>query len=54
LIPWNPVPGSPLGRSDRKRVLDFQAVLQRHDIPCTVRVERGIDIGAACGQLAGE
>lgn len=53
LSPWNPVPGTPLGRSDRKRVLDFQAVLQRQDIPCTVRVERGIDIGAACGQLAG-
>jgi 23S rRNA (adenine2503-C2)-methyltransferase len=53
LIPWNPVPGAPLGRSDRQRVLAFQAVLQQHRVPCTVRVERGMDIAAACGQLAG-
>jgi 23S rRNA (adenine2503-C2)-methyltransferase len=53
LIPWNPVPGSPLGRSHRERVLAFQAVLHRHGVPCTVRVERGVDIGAACGQLGG-
>ena len=53
LIPWNPVPGSPLGRSHRQRVLAFQAGLQEYGIPCTVRVERGVDIGAACGQLAG-
>ena len=53
LIPWNPVPGTPLGRSDRRRVLAFQEVLERHHVPCTVRVERGVNIGAACGQLAG-
>jgi 23S rRNA (adenine2503-C2)-methyltransferase len=53
LIPWNPVPGTPLGRSERKRVLDFQQVLQEQNIPCTVRVERGVEIDAACGQLAG-
>lgn len=53
LIPWNPVPGTPLGRSHRQRVLDFQQVLHDHGVPCTVRVERGVDIGAACGQLAG-
>ncbi len=53
LIPWNPVPGTPLGRSERQRVLAFQQVLQDRNIPCTVRVERGVDIDAACGQLAG-
>ncbi len=53
LIPWNPVPGAPLGRSHRRRVLAFQEALRRHAVPCTVRVERGVDIGAACGQLAG-
>jgi 23S rRNA (adenine2503-C2)-methyltransferase len=53
LIPWNPVPGTPLGRSERQRVLAFQRVLHEHSIPCTVRVERGVDIAAACGQLAG-
>ena len=53
LIPWNPVPGAPLSPSDRKRVLDFQRVLENRRVPCTVRVQRGVDIAAACGQLAG-
>ncbi len=53
LIPWNPVPGMPLGRSERQRVLDFQQILLDYQIPCTVRVERGVAIAAACGQLAG-
>lgn len=53
LIPWNPVPGTPLGRSEWERVLAFQQVLQAQKIPCTVRVERGVEIAAACGQLAG-
>ncbi|MGQ9927274.1 MAG: 23S rRNA (adenine(2503)-C2)-methyltransferase [Chloroflexaceae bacterium] len=53
LIPWNPVPGMPLGRSERQRVLDFQQILLDYQIPCTVRVERGMAIAAACGQLAG-
>lgn len=30
----------------------FQATLERNGIPCTVRVRRGIDIQAGCGQLA--
>jgi 23S rRNA (adenine2503-C2)-methyltransferase len=53
LIPWNPVPGMPLGRSERRRVLAFQQVLQECGVACTVRVERGVAIAAACGQLAG-
>jgi adenine C2-methylase RlmN of 23S rRNA A2503 and tRNA A37 len=53
LIPWNPVPGAPLGRSDRARVLHFQHELVDRGIACTVRVERGMSIAAACGQLAG-
>jgi 23S rRNA (adenine2503-C2)-methyltransferase len=53
LIPWNPVPGAPLGRSERARVLRFQQVLQDSGVACTVRVERGVAIAAACGQLAG-
>lgn len=53
LIPWNPIPGTPLTRSSRDRVLAFQDVLVSQGVPCTVRVERGTDIAAACGQLAG-
>lgn len=52
LIPWNPVPGTPLARSHRERVLAFQHILQERRVPCTVRVERGVAIAAACGQLA--
>lgn len=53
LIPWNPVPGAPLGRPTRRRVLAFQQALTRGGIECTVRAERGMAIAAACGQLAG-
>ncbi len=52
LIPWNPVPGTPLERSHRERVLAFQQGVQAAGVPCTVRVERGVEIAAACGQLA--
>jgi 23S rRNA (adenine2503-C2)-methyltransferase len=54
LIPWNPVPGTALSRPHRNRVVAFQKVLEKHGVPCTVRVERGSEIAAACGQLAGE
>ena len=53
LIPWNPVPGTPLNPSERRRVLSFQEILCEHHVPCTVRVQRGVEIAAACGQLAG-
>jgi 23S rRNA (adenine2503-C2)-methyltransferase len=53
LIPWNPVPGTPLGRSERERVAAFQRVLLDYGVACTTRVERGVAIAAACGQLAG-
>jgi 23S rRNA (adenine2503-C2)-methyltransferase len=53
LIPWNPVPGMPLERSVRQRVSQFQQILRDHRIACTVREERGVEIAAACGQLAG-
>ena len=53
LIPWNPVPGTGLARSQRDRVDAFKAVLDQAGIACTIRIHRGIDIDAACGQLAG-
>ncbi len=52
LIPWNPIPGAPLERSHRRRVEQFQQVLTARGIACTVRIERGLAIAAACGQLA--
>jgi len=53
LIPWNPIPGTPLTRSHHDRVKAFQRILEKHGVPCTIRVERGTSIAAACGQLAG-
>jgi 23S rRNA (adenine2503-C2)-methyltransferase len=52
LIPWNPVFGAPLERSHRRRVNAFQQVLLDRGVACTVRAERGVEIAAACGQLA--
>lgn len=53
LIPWNPVPGALLSRSERTRVNEFQQILRDYGVACTIRVERGATIAAACGQLAG-
>jgi 23S rRNA (adenine2503-C2)-methyltransferase len=54
LIPLNPTVGSPYQPSSRKRALAFQRELERQKIPTTMRVGRGIDIQAGCGQLRGK
>jgi 23S rRNA (adenine2503-C2)-methyltransferase len=51
LIPLNPTDGYAGGPSDPARVETFQAVLRSYHIGSTVRVRRGIDIQAGCGQL---
>ncbi len=51
LIPLNPTGGYDGGPSDPDRVARFIDVLARHGIPGTIRVRRGIDIDAGCGQL---
>lgn len=51
LIPLNPTPGSPLQPSPQERVDAFRQELQWAGIPVTVRMRRGIDIEAGCGQL---
>ncbi len=52
VIPLNPTHGYSGERSTRERVAAFREVLESHGISCTVRVRRGIDIQAGCGQLA--
>lgn len=52
-IPLNPTAGYEGRATDRQRALDFKAVLEQAGIPCTIRMRRGIDIQAGCGQLAG-
>ncbi len=51
LIPLNPVAESPYQPSTPEAAAEFQAILERSGIPATVRMRRGIDIDAGCGQL---
>jgi 23S rRNA (adenine2503-C2)-methyltransferase len=53
-IPLNPTTGYVGRATSRSRALVFKNELERAGIPCTVRLPRGIDIAAGCGQLAGE
>jgi 23S rRNA (adenine2503-C2)-methyltransferase len=50
LIPYNPT--GIYDGSSREAIAAFKAVLDRARIPATVRLTRGRDIAAACGQLA--
>ncbi|AFM40155.1 23S rRNA m(2)A-2503 methyltransferase [Desulfosporosinus acidiphilus SJ4] len=52
LIPYNPVDEhSQYQRSDHKSMLVFYDILKKHRINCSIRLEHGGDIDAACGQL---
>jgi 23S rRNA (adenine2503-C2)-methyltransferase len=51
LIPLNPTQGSRLRPTPRPRVNAFRDGLESAGIPTTVRIRRGIDIEAGCGQL---
>ena len=51
LIPLNPTTQYGGRPSSRRRVAAFQEILNRHGVTSTVRVRRGIDIQAGCGQL---
>ena len=51
LIPLNPIVGSPYQPSRREDVDAFVEVLRSGGVPTTLRVRRGIDIDAGCGQL---
>jgi 23S rRNA (adenine2503-C2)-methyltransferase len=54
LIPLNPTNRYAGMGSPRERAAAFRDRLQSGGIACTVRVRRGIDIQAGCGQLATE
>ena len=51
LIPLNPTQGYEGTPSDEKRIRQFVRILEEAGIPTTIRVRRGIDIDAGCGQL---
>jgi 23S rRNA (adenine2503-C2)-methyltransferase len=50
LIPYNPT--GAFDGSSRRAIDAFRATLDRARLPATVRLTRGRDIAAACGQLA--
>jgi 23S rRNA (adenine2503-C2)-methyltransferase len=51
LIPFNPWPGAPFECSDRAAIKKFSEILNAGGLSAPVRVPRGRDIMAACGQL---
>ena len=52
LIPYNPGPEMPYHPPPFARVLAFQKVLTERELPAFIRISRGQDVRAACGQLS--
>ncbi|HTP10279.1 MAG TPA: 23S rRNA (adenine(2503)-C(2))-methyltransferase RlmN [Anaerolineae bacterium] len=51
LIPLNPTHGYSGAASTRERIANFRAILDEAHIANSLRIRRGIDIHAGCGQL---
>lgn len=51
LIPYNAVEGLSWKRPDDERCKAFHRAVRRHGVTATLRIEKGHDIDAACGQL---
>jgi uncharacterized membrane protein YphA (DoxX/SURF4 family) len=52
-IPLTPTAGYNGQATDRQRAGAFKEALEQAGVACTIRLRRGIDIQAGCGQLAG-
>lgn len=52
LIPFNPNPDLPYQSPSDREIRAFQKYLSDRSIPAPVRYSKGLDIAAACGQLA--
>lgn len=52
-IPLNPINQYKGQAATRKRAEAFKNTLEMNGVPCTIRLRRGIEISAGCGQLAG-
>jgi len=52
-IPLNPTTGYNGQATSRQSADKFKEALEQAGVPCTIRMRRGIDIQAGCGQLAG-
>jgi 23S rRNA (adenine2503-C2)-methyltransferase len=51
LISLNPTAGYTGQAATRQRAEAFKEILARQGIPCSIRLRRGVDIQAGCGQL---
>ena len=54
LIPYNPVSSNDFEKPNKKAMMKFKYLLESSGKKVTIRLERGADIDAACGQLAGK
>ena len=54
LIPYNPVVTNDFKKPNKKDMMKFKYLLEAAGKKVTIRLERGADIDAACGQLAGK
>ncbi len=54
LIPYNSVEKTGYKKSDNNTIMKFKYILEHLGKKVTVRLERGADIDAACGQLSGK
>lgn len=54
LIPWNAVGNTPFAATSRKTLDTFTRILEQRGVSVTVRRNMGMDIAAACGQLANQ
>ncbi len=54
LIPFNKWPGAKYDCSPPHKIKKFSEILNSHELPAPIRVPRGRDIMAACGQLKSE
>jgi 23S rRNA (adenine2503-C2)-methyltransferase len=52
LIPYNSGPELPFRAPQFERIVAFQKILTDRRIPTFIRISRGQDIRAACGQLS--
>jgi len=52
VIPLNPTQGFAGQATTPERAEAFRSILEKQGIPCNIRLRRGIDIQAGCGQLA--
>lgn len=51
VIPLNPIPDSPFQPTSDADTQRFVQILRERGVPATVRLRRGIEINAGCGQL---